>query len=267
MKKSVLVLSLSCDIDFYINEEKIIRKTWGREILDGTYDNFDLFFMHSSDKDFIDFDNNIIYTKSPDDYNGTGFKTILSLELIRQYKEHDYIILTNTATVLNLKLISEFIDSDAIDENKFYGGLVVFPAAHIPFFRGDFILLSKNSINYALEGYKQFSNKSWPNDEFIFMCITRGNKFLSDGKEFENSFMQVKSIDNFEDLKISDIGGNFYINTKLLNRKNNDIIISNMISAYYLIKSDKNKYDFNDIVHVPNIVKTNNGIFKIEMVS
>ena len=35
MSKKVIILSMSCNQERYINEENAIRQTWGKEILEG----------------------------------------------------------------------------------------------------------------------------------------------------------------------------------------------------------------------------------------
>ena len=56
---------MSCNQERYINEENIIRKTWGYDILQGKYENLSLFFYRGGYENEI-IDNNVLYLKSSD---------------------------------------------------------------------------------------------------------------------------------------------------------------------------------------------------------
>lgn len=266
-KKKVLILSLSCDIEEYVEEENVIKETWGERIFSGELYNFDVLFMHSSTKDYINYDKHIIFTKSKDGYYDTGEKTLKSLILLNEQNvNYDYILFTNTATVINVDLVDSFVNSEFIDNDKVYGGKLIFPVSHVPFFRGDFILVHKTLINEMIKTARNFMERKYPNDEAITMCLIQYRKSL--GAEVLNQFVELNSIDYFEDFNFNDADQYFYVNTKIrdIERSNNDVMICAMKLVWHYVDKKKCEVDFNKIVRKPTTVQLNNGLYRIEFI-
>lgn len=269
-KKKVLILSLLSNITKYIRESNIVKNTWGKEILMGNYDNMQLFFFMASENgtEYIDYDSNIIYVNADDGFWHTGEKQCRAFKVAINFFDFDYVIVTNTATVLNLKLINEFVNSDFIDEDLYYGGNFILQLNTYPFFRGDFILLSrKNVMNIINNSEKVNFETYFANDMFIFNALMHYDLYSN---IFLSKFRCVKCIDKFEnEFSLNQIGSNFYINTKMKDTKNPDLVICNVVGAYSLLNSDKKKYDIikDNLVHDIDIVETVSGRFKIEKIS
>lgn len=266
-KKKILILSLLSNIPKYIRESNIVKNTWAKEIFNGTYDNIQLFFFMSSENgmEYVDYDSNILYVNAKDDIWHTGEKQNRAFRVAMNLFDFDYVVITNTATVLNLKLINDFVNGESIDEDLYYGGNFVLQLNTYPFFRGDFILLSRKSVMNVIE--KSFNvnfDVYFANDMFIFDSLMY-NDLYSD--VFLSKFRCVKCIDKFEtEFSLAEIGSNFYINTKMKEQKNSDLVICNIVGVYSLLKSDRKKYDIveDNLVHKINIVETVVGRFKVE---
>lgn len=268
-KKKILILSMLANIPKYIRESDIVRNTWAKDIFIGKYENIGLFFFTASEngEEFVDYDRHILYVNSNDGIFNTGEKQDRAFKLSVDLFDFDYVVVTNTATVLNLKLIDDFVNSDIIDENLYYGGDFVMQLKVYPFFRGDFILLSKKNVMRIISKSKEIDfSTCFANDLYIFEALFRND---IESAVFLRKFKCVKCIDKFEnEFSLNQIGSNFYINTKMKGTKNSDLVICNVVGAYSLLNSDKKKYDIikDNLVHNIDIVETVVGRFRIEKI-
>ena len=140
---------MSCNIERYINEEHIIRKTWGKRIIEGKYDNIELlFYRGNSDEIFID-DKNVLHLVSDDSYSGTFIKTEDALKWCLENKEFDYIIRTNTSTYINIDAIEQFLKLENIKEDVLYGPHMTVDCVHnkLTYLGGHFLIISKNMVD------------------------------------------------------------------------------------------------------------------------
>lgn len=153
-KKKSIILCMSCNNQRYIDEETIIRKTWGKDILAGKYNNIDLYFYRGgANENYLDKENHIIYLKSPDDLFGTYEKTIDAFKwLIENNKEFDYIIRTNTSTYVNVKAIEQFSSMDDIKDDVAFGPNLIINNSNnrIPFLGGYFLIFPKKIVNVLI---------------------------------------------------------------------------------------------------------------------
>jgi len=268
-KKKVLILSLSCDLQPYLQEENIIKETWAKSIVSGEKDNFNLLFMHSSNENSIDLENHVIYAISSDDYYGTGEKTLKSLITLYNNPdiEFDYILLTNTATVINIDLVDKFVNSALINDDKIYGGRLVFPVLHVPFLRGDFTLISKKLVKEVVNNSAEYIGRRMANDEVVVWCLLKYREFK--GPNIINQFIEVNAIDCFEDYSFKDVNSStFYVNTKIegIDRNDNDVMISAMKLAWFSMNWNKSEIDLGKLIKKPTLVQFNNGLFKMEFI-
>ena len=268
-KKKILILSMLSNQAKYIMQSNIVKNTWGKEILIGKYDNMQLFFFMASENgtEYIDYESNIIYVNADDGFWHTGEKQCRAFKVAINVFDFDYVIVTNTATVLNLKLIDKFVNSDVIDENLYYGGNFILQLKKYPFFRGDFILLSRKSVLNIINKSKDVDFVDcFANDLYIFDALIR-NDLTTD--TFLKKFRCVKCIDNFKnEFSLNQIGSNFYINTKMKDIENSDLVINNIVGSYSLMNSDKRDYEFtnDNLVKPIDVVETVIGRFKLEKI-
>lgn len=260
MKKKLLILGMSCNADCYLTEEKLAFNTWAKPIKDKVYDNIELYFFRRGETEMIDEKNHVIFVDIADDLNHTYEKMYRAITIAKKEISFDYLVITNTATVLNLKLIDEFINSDVIIDDNYYGGEMVLPINCPVFFRGDFILIAKKSVEILTERKYYLENDIEP---FFQFMLESKNSY----KNFFLKMIQVKAVGDIRRINVDDIGSNFYVNCKAYDRKNSDAIIVNIVGVASLIFSDKKKYDLKNLIYTtPTEINTNIGNFKIERV-
>lgn len=157
--KKILITVMSCDKEFFINQEKLIKQTWAKDIIDGKYPNIDIVFYMGCpviDETYFDNDLKTIVLKCEDDLDNTFKKTIRAFEYIDNNYEYDYIFRTNTSTYVNVQLLNEFIQS-ITDDNVLYGSEIyslsesTCPYPLCLFARGNSIILSKKHIDILLK--------------------------------------------------------------------------------------------------------------------
>lgn len=220
---------MSCEQERYINEEAIIRKTWGKNILDKKYDNVELYFYRGgSEKNFIDEENHIIYLNSGDDLDETGQKTSDCFSLLKEKEiEYDYIVRTNTSTYINIDAILQFLELDFSD-NIVCGPCLKINNSNknIPFLAGYFLIIPHKIVDilsqYKLKG---------PDDSAIAMALY--NKFKNE--YIEKYILEVDSIRNMNKQFFNDLSKAYCIRVKdELNYENN---IINMIGLHVLFQT------------------------------
>ena len=83
-KKKILILLMSCNIEFFQKEEELCKQTWLSNI--DQYDNIDYFIYTASgnDKCYISTDNHKIKVPTNDDLYSTLSKTLLTLQVLEQ---------------------------------------------------------------------------------------------------------------------------------------------------------------------------------------
>lgn len=157
--KKLLITVMSCDQEFFSNQEELIKQTWAKDIIDGKYPNIDIvFYMGCPVINATYFDNDLktIVLKCEDGLDNTFKKTIRAFEYIDNNYEYDYIFRTNTSTYVNVQLLNEFIQS-LTDDNVLYGSEIyslsesTCPYPLCLFARGNSIILSKKHIGILLK--------------------------------------------------------------------------------------------------------------------
>lgn len=157
--KKLLITVMSCDKEFFSNQEELIKQTWAKDIIDGKYPNIDIVFYMGSpviNETYFDNDLKTIVLKCEDGLDNTFKKTIRAFEYINNNYEYDYIFRTNTSTYVNVQLLNEFIQS-ITNDNVLYGSEIyslsesTCPYPLCLFARGNSIVLSKKHIGILLK--------------------------------------------------------------------------------------------------------------------
>jgi hypothetical protein len=157
--KKILITVMSCDKEFFSNQEELIKQTWAKDIIDGKYPNIDIVFYIGCpviNETYFDNDLKTIVLKCEDGLDNTFKKTIRAFEYIDNNYEYDYIFRTNTSTYINVQLLNEFIQS-ITDDNILYGSEIyslsesTCPYPLCLFARGNSIVLSKKHIDILLK--------------------------------------------------------------------------------------------------------------------
>lgn len=158
-KKKILVLAMSCNQDHFREQEKVVRETWAKPILEGKYDNIDYWsYTASSDnKEWIDKEKHVIYCSGGDGIYQTYQKSVSCFrQLINNNIEFDYIYRTNTSTVLNVGLLNAFVQTLNPDDMVLWGGElyaigVPCPTPYSIYLRGNSLIMSKKHIEMILD--------------------------------------------------------------------------------------------------------------------
>lgn len=139
-----IILLMSCDNEFFINEEKLVKQTWLKPVIDGQYPDIDYYFYKSGDKQYIDFDNHYIYVNTADDWISTFLKTQEALKVLNENVDFDFIVKTNLSTYINIQMINVLMQSNVLSDYKdvlFGGRLIKRDDIYYP--TGSFMLFSK----------------------------------------------------------------------------------------------------------------------------
>jgi len=145
---------MSCNDDFFVDQESYIDNTWGKDIIDGKYPNIQLLkYRGSAELNYID--GNVIHIRCEDDINNTFKKTYVAFSIARSNFDFDYIFRVNTSTYVNVPLLNAFVQSIEDDSILWCAELYSLSEAMTPyplylFGRGNALLFSKRLIEIIL---------------------------------------------------------------------------------------------------------------------
>ena len=160
-KKKILILVMSCNLDFFDHEVEIVEQTWAKDIIDGKYDNIsyysytamtDEMFRNSEHKNLgiIDEECHTVYVPTKDDFYSTYQKTLMCLKTLHtKICDVDYIFRTNTSTYINVPLLDAFVQRlETTDENIYCGRILASkyisgPYPYCLYAQGNSVLISK----------------------------------------------------------------------------------------------------------------------------
>ena len=232
MKKAI-ILVMSCNQERYFNEEQIIRKTWGKDILNKKYENIELlFYRGDSNETYVD-ENNVLQLTSDDSYYGTFLKTQDALKWCLNNKEFDYIIRTNTSTYVNVDAIKQFLEFDDINDDVLYGPRLITDCVHnhIVYLGGHFLIFPKKMVELV----SRYTVKEGVVDDasigFIFFSEYKYNML--------NHMLEFDNIDTLGKPYVDLLDKSYCVRIKdEINPENNVI---NMIGIHFLYKNIKTK--------------------------
>lgn len=233
--KKVVILVMSCNQDErFLNEEDAIRKTWGKDILDGKYNNINLIFYRGGyEEDKYDRESNILYLKSDDTLNGTYHKTINAFKFVDNNFNYDYIVRTNTSTYINVEAILQFLASS----NNYYE-YIIGPKLCInninystPFIGGHFVIFGRDIINILINN--KIEIRCGIDDIVIGYML--GKIFKT---EYTNHLLHVDGLNIMCDDYLNKLNKVFCI--KLKDGVNDINIITNMFRIHKILTENKN---------------------------
>lgn len=127
--KKILILAMSCNEEFFVNEELMIRtESYARHILAGRYSSVD-FWTYTASTDghvHVSKKNHKIAVPTPDDIEHTFEKTRLALQVIDEIGiSYDYIFRTNLSTWVNVPYLIQFVESiPLVDSDKIFSSMI-----------------------------------------------------------------------------------------------------------------------------------------------
>lgn len=231
MSKKAIILCMSCNQERYINEEQVIKKTWGKDIIEGKYDNIKLLF-YRGDADEIYVEDNVIYVDEKDDLNGTYHKSLKAFRYVENNFEYDYIIRSNTSNYINIKAIKQFLDFDLIDNETMFGTSLLISGVNngVPFLRGNFLIIPKKIINILINNNIGLSCGI---DDFCFGYILwRHYK-----GEYLKHILEIDTINNINELYYERLCNSYCV--RLRNVENIENIPLLMIGFHSIYKNIK----------------------------
>ena len=154
--KKILISVMSCNDDFYITQEQIIKETWIKQI--NQFDNID-YIIYRGDpnipKHKYDKEQHLLSLRCEDDIDNTFKKTYYSFKLSSKIYDYDYIFRTNTSTYINVALLNQFIQQLDNDNILWSSDLYSLSNSFCPYplhlyGRGNGLILSKKIIDVIL---------------------------------------------------------------------------------------------------------------------
>ena len=154
--KKILITVMSCNDDFFIKQEQIMKETWIKQL--NQFDNID-YIIYRGDPDIqkhkYDKEQHVLSLKCEDDLDNTYKKTYYAFKLANKIYDYDYIFRTNTSTYVNITLLNQFIQELSNDEILWSSDLYSLSNSFCPYplylyGRGNGMILSKKLINIIL---------------------------------------------------------------------------------------------------------------------
>lgn len=228
----VLFLVQSCEKERYLQEEQIIRETWGKRIRK----NCDLIFYRGDGDNTLSGD--VLSLKCPDDLSHTFEKTAKAFSVFAKDLKYDFIIRVNTSTWVNVDLLLNTLETWDCNKRELYGGYLV-NSNSLPFLRGCFLIFTKQVFLDLMESVKE---KYYNGVDDVNISINLISYYTKIGVEFLKMLRKVE-IDRYEE--------NF--NNRLFNKafgircveyikdKNNSDVLYEIDKKYLEYKAKKSK--------------------------
>lgn len=176
-----VILCMCCNNPLYLQQYENIIHSWGEPIINGQYENIDIWgYTSSNNTDYnIDVEKHMIYVPSIDGLNGTFDKTLKALTALKFFNiQYDCILRTNCSTIINVKMLHSFINSPLYDYNKIYSGEIFInadkaaPDVLEPISRGNLLLFNEKYASIisetGLQILKQYYNYKRNSDYDMF---------------------------------------------------------------------------------------------------
>lgn len=215
-------MAMSCQNEFFVEQEKYVKDTWAKDIIDGKYENISfMIYRGGYDKNAYSKKENLLKLNVEDDLNNTFKKTYFAFSMAEKiFGDYDYIFRTNTSTFVNVELLNAFIQQIENDEFVYSGDLYSLSEFSTPYplclsVRGNALILSKRIVDLILNEGLSFLYSEVNDDVIISNIINSYHiKQGQDYKEYLKSFYHgwYKCIDPEHDFdnghKLSTYGNN-----------------------------------------------------------
>ena len=200
--KSLLILVMSCQDEFFMNEEELVKETWAKPIIDGEYKNIDfIIYRGGYEKNSYSNKNKLLKLHIEDTMPYTFKKTYMALNMIwNEFKKYDYVFRTNTSTYVNVPLLNELIQRMEDDSIAYFSDIYSLSEQCAPYplclgGRGNGILLSKRLVEIVLkEGlpwiylthsmHASDGNAHIPDDSQISMILN--SHWIMEGEDYKS---------------------------------------------------------------------------------
>ena len=166
---------MSCNQEFFIEQEKHIKTLYAKDIIDGKYPNIEFYTYTASydTKYHINKEEHKLYVPADDTLAGTFEKTCNAFKLTKHLGfDYDYILRTNCSTYINVELMNRFINEIELNEQHVYTGNIYLsefgtgPFNWLFYGVGNALLLSKFWVDIIIKNDpKNFKNYVKSQDE------------------------------------------------------------------------------------------------------
>ena len=183
---------MSCELNHFKMQEKDIKQTWLKDIVDKKYENIDYLFYSASEeipKHKYSKEEHRLLLRCEDDIHNTFKKTYYTFKLLeRLLGEYDYIIRTNTSTYINIELANKFIQNLDNDEILWTSEYYSLSNAAVPkpldiYGRGNGMILSKKIVDIILrDGISYLYYQILSDDEIIGNILN--SHWIKEGKDY-----------------------------------------------------------------------------------
>ena len=151
-------MAMSCQNEFFVNQEKYVRDTWAKDVINGKYENISfMIYRGGYEKNSYSKNENLLKLNVEDDLDRTFKKTYFAFSMAEKIVgEYDYVFRTNTSTYVNVELLNEFIQHIDNDDNIYGGDIYSLTEFGAPYpmsltARGNALILSKKNIGLVLK--------------------------------------------------------------------------------------------------------------------
>ena len=123
--KKLLILAMSCNQPFFLDQETNIKNLYAKDIIDKKYPNIEFYIYTASydDKFHINKQEHKLYVPANDLLEGTFEKTQQVFKLVDHLDfDYDYILRTNCSTYINVELVNRFINELPLNTKHIYAG-------------------------------------------------------------------------------------------------------------------------------------------------
>lgn len=192
----ICFIVMSCDKHPYPEEERYVKETWAKDIIEGKYENTGFLIYRGGGKE-TSYDENtrILRLKTGDSWDYTYTKTVECLKYVRSLG-YDWIVKTNTSNYVNVRLTLDFIKSLPEGDDKMYGPKILcVPKDRLCFLRGNFNIFSPAITDDIIKTYK--ANAKGTDDT----CISK-RLYALYGKEYYSKIIQLPEM-GIKDLDFS----------------------------------------------------------------
>ena len=188
--KKILIMLMSCDDNFFKEEENICKQTWLSNI--DKFDNIEYIIYRGNEdiqKHKYQKDTHTLILKCEDDLDNTFKKTYYAFKLADKIFDYDYIFRTNTSNYVNIELLNYFIQHIEDDNIVWTSDLYSLSNSFCPYplylyARGSGVIYSKKTIDIILkEGISFLYLKKC--DDWIIGNILN-SYWIKQGKDYLN---------------------------------------------------------------------------------
>ena len=190
--KKILIVCMGCQNEFFVNQEKFVKDTWAKPIIEGKYENIGfMIFRGGYDKNSYSNSEHLLKLNVEDDADNRYKKCYLAYSMIRKnFKEYDYIYRTNTSTYVNVELLNAFIQNIDNDEVLYSGEIMSLAELPAPYplclsCRGDSVIISAKMMDILLEYSLPFLYMKNHSEDVFTSCVLN-SYWISQGKDYKD---------------------------------------------------------------------------------